>query len=59
MVLMFGAGAGSDICGGGALTAGASGSAGGCGKYSGPVWPQALKVPARTTTLKIRMGRGK
>lgn len=54
---MLEAGAGIDICG--RAAAGASGSAGGFGKYSGPVWPQPLTIPARATALKIRMERGK
>jgi hypothetical protein len=54
MVLMLAAGAGVDICGGGA-----SGSAGTRGIYSGPIWPQALKAAVAAKTLQIRMARGK
>jgi hypothetical protein len=51
-------GCGSD-CGAGAVRAGASGSGGTFGMYSGPICPQALNMQASIKALQIRKGRGK
>jgi CyaY protein len=70
--LMFGVAAGVDICGcgccvdicgcgccAGVVRAGASGSGGTRGMYSGPICPQPLNMPASIKALQIRMGRCK
>lgn len=42
-----------------AVPGGASGSAGTRGRYSGPIWPQAVNAAVAATALQIRIRRCK